>query len=244
MFFPTTHWTLLAQATLQGETESRSALDELFRRYWSPLHQFIRWRGYDATEAQDLTQAFLLHLVEHSTLQRVNRESGRFRSFLLGALARFLADQKKSAHAQKRGGGQSPVSLDAAGVEAVADPGLPGDEVARFDRAWAIAVFKTTLARVREEYAGAGRSEVFAQLKLFLPGSAEQPPYEQVAADLGCSVAALNSEVRRLRQRFKEMVRAEVAATVSAPHETDEEIAHLRRVLLDRATDFQALDER
>ena len=103
MYFPTTQWTLLARASLNGETQSRQALEELCRRYWGPLQQFIRSRGYTETEAEDLTQEFLLHLLEHSTLQRAERMRGKFRSFLLGALMRFLADEYDRRRAQKRG---------------------------------------------------------------------------------------------------------------------------------------------
>ena len=112
MYFPTTHWSLLAQATLGGETAGRQALEDLFRRYWSPLQQFIRARGYNVTEAEDLTQDFVLHLLEHSTIKRADRLRGRFRSFLLGALVRFLADEYDRRHARKRGSGMAHISLE------------------------------------------------------------------------------------------------------------------------------------
>src|SRR5215212_4913074 len=105
MYFPTTHWSLLAKASLSGQMPAREALEELCRRYWSPLRQFIRWRGYTESEADDLTQEFVLHLLKHSTLNKADRLRGRFRSFLLGALTRFLADERDRRQAQKRGRG-------------------------------------------------------------------------------------------------------------------------------------------
>src|SRR5438105_15563443 len=134
MIFPTTHWSLLARATLDGKTEARAALIELCRRYWLPLNQFIRMRGHGPAEAEDLTQAFLLHLLEHSTLQKPDRLRGRFRSFLLGALVRFLGDERDRRQAQKRGGDVVHTSLDEAAENQ--QPAISAREELGFDRAW------------------------------------------------------------------------------------------------------------
>ena len=235
MYFPTTQWSLLARATMSGESAGRQALEELCRRYWTPLYQFIRARGYGEAEAKDLTQEFLLHLLEHATLQKADRLRGRFRSFLCGALVRFLGDAEDKRRAAKRGGGAAHVELDGAAEEAGASSNPDGR---LFDREWALVVLENAFRTVHGEFGGdPGR---FGTLRKFLPGSVETPTYEKAATDLGLSVPALKSELHRLRQRFKAAVREEVAATVSAPHEIDQELSHLQEVLMDRGIDWGA----
>lgn len=243
MLFPTTHWSLLARATMNGETEARAALDELCRRYWAPLKQFIRARGYPEAEAEDLTQEFLLHLLERSALRKPDPFRGRFRSFLLGALVKFLSHQRERRSAQKRGGQHPHVSVET--LEEGDGLGAPpsDEESAAFDRAWALAVVRTALDQVGRSYEEAGQGGLFAVLRAFLPGSSAPPAYEEAAARANLSVAAFNSQVHRLRGQFRECVYAEVMGTVSAPHEVEEEIAHLYRVLMNRGTDFQAPPE-
>jgi DNA-directed RNA polymerase specialized sigma24 family protein len=237
MYFPTTQWSLLAQASLSGETSARQALEELCRHYWSPLHQFIRARGYTDAEAQDLTQEFILHLIEHSTLQKADRLRGRFRSFLLGALVRFLADEYDRRRAQKRGSGAIHLSLDDAEGQLASSSNY---DVSLFDREWALAILENSLRTVQTEFEPKLGSSRFALLKSFLPGSLNAPSYEEAAQKLDLSVPALKSELHRLRQRFKALVRQEVANTVSAPHEIDEEMTHLQQVLMDRGHDFES----
>ena len=239
MYFPTTHWSVLAKATLSGETAARAALDDLCQRYWMPVNQFIQLRGYHGTEAEDITQDFFLHVCQHATLQRADRARGRFRSFLLGALVRFLGDERDRRNALKRGGGQAHVSLDAADEPAIetADRSSP-QETAMFDRAWAESILSSVLKQIRERFTEAGRAKDFAVLKQFLPGSNDPPSYEVASQQLGLTLAAFTSEVHRLRQSLREAVRSEVASTVSAPHEIDEEMAYLHRVLADPAMDL------
>jgi len=225
MYFPTTQWSLLARASLNGETEARQALEELCRRYWSPLHEFIRARGHTEAEAKDLTQEFILHLLEHSTLQKADRLRGRFRSFLLGALVRFLADDYDHRRAQKRGGGVVHVHLEEAGA-------------VFFDREWAVVILENALRAAQSEWEASGSGAQFGVLRGFLPGSLEPPSYEAAATQLGLSLPALKSELHRLRQRFKALVRQEVANTVSAPHEIDEEMEHLQQVLMDKGSEL------
>jgi RNA polymerase sigma-70 factor (ECF subfamily) len=233
MYFPTTQWTLLAQATLSGETAGRQAMEDLCHRYWSPLYQFIRARGYNEAEAKDLTQEFLLHLVEHSTLQKADRSRGKFRSFLCGALVRFLADAYDKRQAQKRGGGALHVELDSTAEQlgAISNP----DELA-FDREWALVILENALRTVEQQFKGAEKQ--FAVLRQFLPGSIAVPSYDDAATQLCLNLPALKSELHRLRQRFKAAVREEVAATVSAPHEIDQEMDHLQKVLMNRGIDW------
>lgn len=232
----------MAKATLNGETEARSALGELCRRYWSPLKEFIRSRGYSEPEAEDLTQEFLLHLLERSALQKPDPLKGKFRSFLLGALVRFLSHERERRLAQKRGGQQPHVSLDT--LEQTDQPAQPlNTEVAAFDRAWALTVVRGALERVERDYNEAGKSQLFSAVRAFLPGGSVPPSYEEAAAHANMSVSAFTSEIHRLRRQFRNCVYAEVTGTVSAPHEIEEEIAHLYRVLMDRATDFGVSQE-
>jgi RNA polymerase sigma-70 factor (ECF subfamily) len=233
MYFPTTQWTLLAQATLSGETAGRQAMEDLCHRYWSPLYHFIRVRGYNEAEAKDLTQEFLLHLVEHSTLQKADRSRGKFRSFLCGALVRFLADAYDKRQAQKRGGGAPHVELDSAAEELGASS-TPDELV--FDREWAMVILENALRTVEQQFKGAEKD--FAVLRQFLPGSIAVPSYDEAATQLGLNLAALKSELHRLRKRFKAAVREEVAATVSAPHEIDQEMNHLQDVLMNKGIDW------
>ena len=236
MYFLTTHWSLLAKATLDGETEARAALAELCRRYWSPLNQFIRSRGYLEAEAEDLTQEFLVHLLEHSALRKPDPDRGRFRSFLLGALTKFLSHERERRLSLKRGGQLPHVSMATLGEGVHGPP--PESEVASFDRAWALTIVKAAVDRVERDYAEGGKDRLFAVLRSFLPGVNVPPPYEQAATEAGMSVAAFTSEVHRLRGKLRELMCAEVMATVSAPHEMEDEIGYLYRVLMDRATDF------
>jgi DNA-directed RNA polymerase specialized sigma24 family protein len=235
MHFPTTHWSVLAQATLHGEAGAQQALEELCHRYWSPLKQYIRLRGYDQAEAEDLTQEFLLHLLEHSTLEKADPQVGRFRSFLLGALARFLADHYDKRQALKRGGGAQHLSIEAERKDIAADfdPG----ELA-FDREWALVILENAFRGVQADFQPDGAAPRFEVLRRFLPGALEVPTYEQAAAQLGLSLPALKSELHRLRQRFKALIRQEIANTVSAPHEIDAEMEHLQQVLMHRGNDL------
>ena len=240
MYFPTTHWSLLAKATLSGETAGRTALNELCRSYWFPLKQFIVARGYPEAQAADLTQEFIVHLLEREALSKPDRSRGKFRSFLLGALGNFLSHERERRLAQKRGGAQPHVSVEVIEAEGyLANPRTLESDEAEFDRAWALAVVQASLNRVERSYVEGGQGALFAVLRSFLPGGTALASYEEAAARAGLSVAALNSHVHRMRRQFREAVCTEVTATVSAPHEIDEEIAYLYRVLMDRGTDFE-----
>src|ERR1051326_6364313 len=188
MIFPTTHWSLLARATLDGNSEGKAALDDLCRRYWRPLNGFIRARGYSSVEADDLTQGFLVHLLEHSALQKPDRLRGRFRSFLLGALGGFLGHE--------RGGQGAHVSLEEHGDDRVG--AITVQEQAGFERAWALTVLRACLSASQVEYVEAGQEKVFSVARKFLPGAGEPPPYEEAAAQAGLSVSAFTSELHRL----------------------------------------------
>lgn len=229
MDFPTTQWSLLAQATLHGDAAGREALGEFFRRYREPIRAFIQRRGATPAEAEDLTQEFFLHVMEETTLRRADRERGRFRSFLLGALIRFLARAHQRRSTQKRGGGEVTVNLDAlAGLDN--EPTIPPADLRAYDRDWAVHLLEQALAAVEAEYTARGRAVEFAVLRAYLPGSPVAPPYEETARKLACNVGALKVDVHRLRERLRGVVRREIAATV-APEDVEDEVAYLGRVL-------------
>ncbi|HUR47789.1 MAG TPA: sigma-70 family RNA polymerase sigma factor [Candidatus Saccharimonadales bacterium] len=238
MYFPTTQWSLLARASLDIEGSARQALEELCRRYWSPVHQFIRGRGYGESDAQDLTQEFVVHLLEHSTFARADRTRGRFRSFLLGALTRFLADEYDRRRAQKRGEGAVHLPLD----DEIVERGLPADFAGAgaesFDREWALVVLENALRVLQQQQEVEAASRRFAVLRQFLPGSLATPSYDEAARQLGMNVPAFKSELHRIRQQFRTLVRQEIAATVCAPHEIEEEMHYLQSVLMDRGSDL------
>lgn len=231
MQFPTTHWSVLARATLHGESGALTALDQLCRAYWQPINRFVRFRGFNPADADDLTQAFLVRLCQQSVWRRADAQKGRFRSFLLGALAHFLADELDRRATQKRGGGVEHVSLD---PESALTAGLPAKDAEWFDREWALFVTEQALAELAGEWTD--RAESFAVLKNFLPGAGEPMALEAGAMRLGVSLSAMKSQVHRLRERFRELVRQQVVVTVSAPHEIEEELQHLGQVLMHPAT--------
>ena len=232
MPFPTTRWSLLAQATINGDGVQKEAWAEFYRRYREPVARFIRRQTTDHAYAEDLTQEFFLHLVEQSTLQRADRLRGRFRSFLLGSLMRFLTRHRARREAAKRGSGEADLSFDVLTPD-TGEPVVPAEVAQAFDREWA----HDLLARVRRDLAAEWKGEKaeFTALLRFLPGADATPAYETVATGLGWTLARLKTEVFRLRARFRERIRAEVALTVDAPHEIDAEMAHLHLVLADPA---------
>jgi DNA-directed RNA polymerase specialized sigma24 family protein len=234
VFFPTTHWSALARATMHGEKQARRDLEELCGCYWRPVYLFIRARGVTHAEAQDLTQEFLVHVMERSLFRRADPLQGQFRSFLLGALVRFLGDAADKRNAQKRGGTVPHVSLE----QAESSLGAQQSALA-FDREWALTILENALEKARAEFAQAGREKQFEVLKTFLPGSEGAPPYEAAAVELGVSGPALKSEVHRLRRQFRQFVLEQVGRTVSAPHEIEAEVQHLQQVLMDKGSQFR-----
>ena len=230
MAFPTTRWSLLAQATIHGDGSQKAAWAEFYRRYREPVVSFIRQQLPGQVPAEDLAQEFFVHLIENATLQRADPLRGRFRSFLLGALTRFLSRQRGREQAEKRGSGQAPVSLEAL-APSDEEPAVPASVAQAFDREWA----RQLLERVRRDLQAGwrGRADELAMLARFLPGAADTPAYEAAATGLGWPLARLKTEVHRVRRQFRELVRTEVALTVDEPHEIDAELAHLHQVLAD-----------
>lgn len=232
--FRTTHWSVVLQAGGAGEL-SGAALEKLCRAYWAPLYAFVRRQGHDAHAAQDLTQEFFARLLADNSLARVHPDKGRFRSFLLASMKHFLANEWHRAQARKRGGGCEIFSLDEAreeehrGVEP-ADDATP-DRL--FERRWAETVLACVNAKLRREYESAGQADRFEALKVYLLGDRDAVSYAESAARLGLTESAVKSAIYKLRQRYGEMFRAEIAHTVGRPDEVEEEIQFLLRALSD-----------
>ena len=226
--FQTTAWTVVLSAAQEGAPGAQGSMAELCRTYWQPIYAFILHQRHPVPDAEDLTQGFFAHLLVERTLTRAERARGRFRSFLLGALRRFLADQAGLLNAQKRGAGWEFISLNT-----IPDPEIPVatdlNAEQLFEAQWARALLDAALARLRAEWAaGVDKAAALDALLRFLPGAGTPPPsYRETATELGISEAALKSLVHRLRTRYREALRREVARTVPAPHEVDDEIRHL-----------------
>ncbi len=211
------------------------ALSELCRIYWKPIFLFLRRQGSSLEDAQDLTQGFFEHLIESRAYARADREKGRFRSFLLGALKHFIAHDRAHQRTQKRGGGMILATLDdatiaAADAHAVATQGWTAERV--YEREWAETLLRQALDRLAEECAVAGKDELFKQLNSHLSASDDGAvPYEQLSQRLGRPVATLRSDVARLRSRYRAILREEVRGTVTEAAEVDAELRHLCEVL-------------
>jgi RNA polymerase sigma factor (sigma-70 family) len=228
-WFVTTHWSLVLSARGKNSLQSDAALETLCRTYWYPLYAFLRRQGHASHDAQDLTQGFFARLLQKDYLDAAAREKGKFRTFLLVALKRFLANQWDRDHAQKRGGFAPVVSIDQEMAESrFADEPADGAQPdVLFDRQWATTLLERTMARLREEYAASGRAKLFEYLQSCLVREESALPYAGIAARLNLTEAAVKMAVHRLRARCREILRAEIAHTVSCPEEIEEEIHHL-----------------
>jgi RNA polymerase sigma-70 factor (ECF subfamily) len=231
--FTTTHWSVVLAAGQGTSLSAREALEQLCRTYWYPLYAYVRRRGYGHEDAQDLTQGFLLQLLEHRSFARVDRNKGRFRSFLLGGLNNFLADQRDRANAQKRGGGHSILSLDAQAAEQRyrLEPVDDRSPDKLFERSWAMALLDSVLARVEEEFREAGKAELFERLRVFLLAGTASETYAEVAAETGMTGEAVRKAAHRLRHRYYELFREEITRTVADASEVEEEMRYLCDVI-------------
>jgi RNA polymerase sigma factor (sigma-70 family) len=227
--FVTTHWSVVLTAGRSDTTRARAALEQLCRNYWPPLYAYVRRAGHPREEAQDLTQEFFARLLADNSVARADPARGRFRSFLLGALKHFLAHEWEKALAQKRGGGAQtiPLAVDTAETRC-AQPVAPGDTPDRaFDRHWALALLGVVLGRLRGEYRDAGREDLFLGLKDTLSGGRAEIPYRELGGRLGMSEGAIKVAAHRLRQRYRELLREEIANTVAGPGEIEQELRQL-----------------
>jgi RNA polymerase sigma factor (sigma-70 family) len=232
--FATTHWSLVGAAK-PGElsqTRARAALEELCRTYWYPLYAFVRSRGYAAHDAQDLTQAFFARIIETDGFASADPKLGRFRSYLLGALKHFLANEWHRSQTQKRGGQVQFIEWDALDPEArYAGAAEQSDNPEHlFDREWALETIAGALKALRDEMTKAGKGEQFDALKSSLTGE-DELPREEIAARLEMSEGAVKVAVHRLRQRYRKLLRAAVAETVSGEADLDDEMRYLVAVL-------------
>ncbi len=213
--------------------ESAAALSQLCQIYWHPLYSFVRRRGFSDADAQDLTQAFFAHLIEKRTLGIANPQRGRFRSFLLSCIDHFLSNERDRALAKKRGGGRQPLSLDAAHAGGHIDR-EPTDEFTaerHFHRQWALTMLKRVLDRLADEYTRQGKTRQFELLSDCLSTDRKRLPYAQLAAELGISTEAARQAAHRMRQRYRFLLREEVARTLADPTEVDDELADLFQAL-------------
>jgi RNA polymerase sigma-70 factor (ECF subfamily) len=223
--FVTTHWTVVLAAGRAGSPQAGVALEELCRTYWYPLYAYVRRHGHSREDAEDLTQGFFARLLEKNYLEGISSDGGKFRSFLLVALKRFLANEWDRANRQKRGGGVSPLSLDWQEAEdryqITPANNLSPDKL--FDRAWATVMLERVITRLREEHHSEGKGDSYEQLKPFLMGKAEIL-YAKAASDLKMSEGAVRVSVHRLRKRYRELLREEIAQTLASPTQADEEM--------------------
>jgi RNA polymerase sigma factor (sigma-70 family) len=231
--FVTTHWSVVLTAGRSDTTRARDALARLCQTYWYPLYAYVRRRGYSPHDAEDLTQEFFARFLERHWVSAADREKGRFRTFLLSAMTHFLADEWDKARAQKRGGGMAtlPLQLDTAETRYGQEPQDQVTPEQHFERKWAMTLLEQVLQRLKKEYENEGKGELFGALHPALVGERTAQPYAELATASGLSESAVKSAVHRLRTRYRQLLRDEIAGTVAAPGDVEEELRHLVAVL-------------
>jgi len=227
--FATTRWSVVISAGRASQPDSRVALEALCRSYWSPLYAYLRRRVSDINEAQDLTQAFFVELLEKNTIEVADPQRGRFRAFLITAFKHFLSKQWDAAKALKRGGGRTPIPLDFAEADSRfnLEPATELTAEQLYDRQWAMTLLEQIMRRLREEFVNADKTEQFELLKGFLIGDHAGVTYADVAERLGMTEAAVKKSTSRMRGRYRELLREEIAQTVDGPDEVEAEIRGL-----------------
>jgi RNA polymerase sigma-70 factor (ECF subfamily) len=231
--FPKTSWTIVLAAAHKPTEDSRTALARLCEAYWKPVYAFVRRSGHDREQAQDLTQAFFALLIEKDFVKVADPLRGRFRSFLLTAVKRFLANEYDRTQRLKRGGGQVALSIDLIEAEnwyapATTDSATPES---LFERRWALSLLERAMANLRTEFVDAGKARHFERLTPFLNREADGARYAELAEQMGVSPGSLRTLVHRMRGRYRELVRTEIAQTVAAPEDIDEEVRFLLSVM-------------
>ena len=230
--FNTTHWSVVLKA--QGESpEAQEALEKLCRTYWRPVYSFVRRQGAGPQDAEDITQGFFASLLEHKNLSAVRKEKGRLRSYLLGALKYFLADERRRAMAVKRGKGQRFIPLEELRVDEhmQMEPADPLTAEMIYERRWASTVLGRVLSRLKDQYREAGNAALFDSLKDLLPDEPGAPSQADIAARLNMSENAVRQAFYRFRQRYQSLLREEIAQTVATPGDVEDELRHLIAVI-------------
>jgi RNA polymerase sigma-70 factor (ECF subfamily) len=230
--FTTTHWSVVLEA--QGESPvAQEALEKLCRTYWRPIFAFLRRQGLRPEEAEDITQGFFAQLLERRKFSAIRKEKGRLRSFLLGALKYFLADEQRRAMAIKRGKGQRLIPLEELRADERIDmePSDPMTAEMIYERRWALTVLERVLSRLKDEYVAAGNAALFDALKQLLPDEPGSPSQAEIAARLGMTENAIRQAFYRFRQRYQSLLREEIADTVATPGDIEDELRHLITVL-------------
>lgn len=229
MQFSTTHWSLVAAAGRRGTIASNSALERLCKLYWPPLYAYVRRRVPDLHEAQDLTQAFFERLLDQDYLADADPQRGRFRAFLLTAFKHFLSKEWEKVKAQKRGGGRTSISLDfqsadsRISIEPASD--LTAEQI--YDRQWAVTLLGQIMERLENEFVQSGKAEQFAILKAFIIGEHSGTTYHDAALELSMTAGAAKMAASRMRHRYRELLREEIAQAVATPEDVDDEIRKL-----------------
>jgi len=231
--FSTTHWSIILRAGSERRVDARQALEALCERYWFPLYAFVRREGYSEPDAQDLTQGFFTRFLEKDYLHDLDRSRGMFRSFLLASLRHFLANARDYARAAKRGGGRTPLSLDFAQAEDryQNEPMSHWTPEKLFQRRWALELLRLVLQRLESEYPEPQRRQFFHAVQDIISGGERGSGYAEIAHDFGMTEGAVKSAVHRMRRRYKELLRDEIAQTVSTPKQVDEELQQLLSAL-------------
>jgi len=227
--FATTHWSVIMAAGDSAAALHEPALSTLCQTYWFPLYAYLRRRGYDSHQAEDYTQGFFAGILERKGLKRADRKYGKFRSFLLASLKNFLADEWDRAHAQKRGGDKKVLSLDfdAAASRYDREPVHHLSPEKLFERSWALTVLTKAMDRLKAESITSDKKQLFDCLKVYLTAEKDAVPYREVAEKLEMTEGAVKVAVHRLRRRYRELVRDEIAQTVTTEAQVDEEIRDL-----------------
>jgi len=232
-WFATTRWSVVLAAKDRTCAQGQEALATLCQTYWYPLYAYVRRQGHRPDDAADLTQEFFTRLLEKDWLADVSRAKGRFRSFLLAAMGHFLANEYDKAQAKKRGGACRivPLDIETAETRYSLEPSDPVTPEQLYERQWALTLLDQVLARVQGQYAQEGKADLFAVLRPCLSGKSDAQPYSVLAARLGSTEGAVRVAVHRVRQRYRKVLRDQIAQTVCSPEEIEPEIRHLMRVL-------------
>lgn len=231
--FTTTHWSVILSAGLEESEGASEAMEQLCRTYWFPLYSFVRWQGFAPAEAQDIIQGFFEQFLEKEYLKSVDRDLGRFRSFLLASIKHYIMNERKRAGRKKRGGDVTILSLDQEEIESRhrADACLESSPEKAFDHRWATTVMGQAMERLETEYGESGKGELFQRLKKFLSTDPDEGEYAALASALDMTKSAVSVGVHRLRQHYGELIRVEVAHTVTHAFEVEDEMRYLYSIL-------------